>query len=124
MLVCSTMIFSPRAFGFVAIAAQQGRAVRAAVEADVDVAVAGDLHRGDAGDRADFVGQFGRDLLRGLAQLLGELEGGGHGQFAEIALPRLLDGDVQIDAVTGLNVRVESARDLLFNGMEHGELRV
>ena len=48
----------------------------------------------------------------------------GHGQLAEIALPRLLDGYRQIDAVADLNVRTEGARNLLFNGMEHGKLRV
>ena len=64
--------------------------------------------------------QFGGDLSGRLPQLLGQLEGRGHGHFAEIALPRLLDGHRQIDAVANLYVRVESARDLLFNGMEHG----
>ena len=92
----------------------------AAVEADVDVPVAGDFHRGDARDRTDAVDQFLGDLLRRLAQLLGELEGGRHRHFAEVALPRLLDGDRQIDAVANLNVRAERAGDLLFNGMEHG----
>ena len=103
---------------------KQGGAVGAAVEPHVDVAVAGHLHGRDARDGADLVGQFGGDLLRRLAQLLGELERGGHGHFAEIALPRLLDGEGQIDAVARLNVRTEGARNLFFNGMEHGELRV
>ena len=44
----------------------------------------------------------------------------GHGHLAELALPRLLDRYRQVDAVANLYVRVESARNLLFNGMEHG----
>src|SRR5882724_9134146 len=112
------------ALGFDAFAMQQGDAVCATVEPDVDVAVAGDFHRGDAGNGSDFPDELGRDLLRGLAELFGELEGGGDGELAEIALPRLFDRDLKIYAVTGLNMRVESAGELLFNGMEHEELRV
>ena len=85
-----------------AFAAQQRGAVGAAVEPDVDVAVAGHLHGGHAGDGADFADQFGGDLPGRLAQLFGQLEGAGDGHFAEIALPRLLDGDRQVDAVAGL----------------------
>ena len=106
-----------RASGF---AAQQRRRVRAAVEADVEIPVAGHFHGGDARDGADFRHQLGGDFPRRLAQLFGELEGRRHGHFAEIALPRLLDRDRQIDAVADLNVRVESAGYLLFDGMEHG----
>ena len=68
--------------------------------------------------------QLRRDLLGRLAQLFGQLEGGGNGHLAEIALPRLFDGYRQIDAVANLYVRAKGAGDLLFNGMEHGELRV
>ena len=124
MLVCSTMIFSSEAAALRGLAAQQGRRIGAAVEPDVDVAVAGHFQGGDAGDGADLRRQFRRDLLGRLAQLLGELEGRGDGQFAEIALPRLLDGHREIDAVANLNVRAEGAGNLLFNGMEHGKLRV
>ena len=62
--------------------------------------------------------------LGGLAELLGELEGRGDSELAEIAIPRLLDRDRKIYPVTGLNMRVESAGELRFNGMEHEELRV
>jgi len=44
----------------------------------------------------------------------------GHGHFAECALPRLLDGDRQIHAVADLHMGAECARNLLFNGMKHG----
>ena len=102
------------------VAAQQRRAVRAAVEPDIDVAVAGDFHRRHALDRAQFLHQFGGDLLRGLPEQLGQLERRGDSHLAEIALPRLLNGDGQIYAVAHLDVRMKGARNLFFNGMEHG----
>ena len=114
ILVCSTMIFSPESGAARALAAQQARAVSAAVEPHVEVAVAGDFDGGDAFDRADLRRQFRRDLLRRLPQLLGELERRRHRQLAELALLRLLDGYRQIDAVAGLNVRMESARNSVF----------
>ena len=120
MLVCSTMIFSPGRRRLRVLAAQQGRRIRAAVEPDVDVAVARHFQGGDAGDRADLLRQFRGDLLRRLAQLFRQLECRGHRHLAEIALPRLLDGDRQVDAVANLNMRVEGAGNLFFNGMEHG----
>jgi hypothetical protein len=43
------------------------------------------------------------------------------GHFAEFALARLLDGDGEIDAIADLDVRVECAGYLFFNGMEHGK---
>ena len=39
-------------------------------------------------------------------------------------LARLLHVHLEIDTVACLNVRVEGAGNLLFNGMEHGKLRV
>ena len=104
--------------------AQQRIAERPTVQADVDVSVAGHVHRRHAGYGSDFIHQFGRDLFGRLAKLFGQLKGRGHGHFAEIGLPRLLDGYRQIYAVASLYVRAESAGDLLFNGMEHGKLRV
>ena len=77
--------------------------------------------RRHARNRADLLHQFGGDLARRLPQLFGELERGGHGHFAEIALPRLLDGDRQIDAVADLNVRAKGRGNLLFDGMKHGK---
>ncbi len=124
MLVCSTMIFSGRGRGPFRVAAQERRAIRAAVEPDIDVAVAGDLHRGDAGDGADLGGKFRGDLFGRLAELARQLKGDGNGELAELALPRLLDGYRLIDAIPDQDVRTESAGDLLFNGMEHGMLRV
>ena len=124
MLVCSTMIFSPdRGLGR-GLAATAGRAVRAAIEADVDVPVAGHFHGRHAGNRADLVHQFGSDFARRLAQLLGQLEGRRNGHLAEIALPRLLHSNRQVDAVANLDVGVEGVRHLFLNRMEHGKLRV
>ena len=77
--------------------------------------------RGHAFDGPDLGRQLRGDLLRRLPQLLGELKGRRHGHLAEIALPRLLDGDREIDAVAGLNVRVKRAGNSLFDGMEHGK---
>jgi len=54
--------------------------------------------------------------------LLGELERDRHRNFAEFALPRLLDVDRYFDSVTDEDVCTESFRDFLFNGMEHGKL--
>ena len=99
--------------------AQQSLPISAAVEPDVDVAVAGHFQSRDAWDRADFVHQFGGDLPRRLSQLFGQLERGRHGHFAEIALLGLLDGYCQIDAVARLDVIVKGALNLLFERMKH-----
>ena len=109
-----------RTRGGFALAAQQSRAVRSAIEANVDVAIAGHFHGSHAINRPDLVHQFGGDLPGRLPQLFGQLEGCRHGYFAELALPRLLDTHCQIDAVPDLNMRVESARNLFFDGVEHG----
>ena len=106
------------------IAAQERSAIRAAVEPDIDVAVAGHFERGDAWDRADLLDQLRGDLLGRLPELFGELECNRHGHLAELSLPRLLDGDRNLDAVADQNVGAESVRNLFFNGMEHGRLRV
>jgi len=103
-------------------APQQRRCVSAAVEAKIDIAVTRHFERRHAGYRPDLGGQLGRDFLRRLAQSLGKLERRRHRDFAEIALPRLLDGDTQIHAVANLYVRVKRVCDLLFDGMEHGNL--
>ena len=124
MLVCSTMILSSERVRRRGLGAHQSGAIGGAVEADVDVPVAGHFQGSDAGDRADLGRQFGRDLFGRLAQLFGELESGGDGHLAEIALARLLDVYGEIDAVTNLYVRTEGAGNLLFNGMKHGKLRV
>ena len=102
----------------------QAGAIGGAVEADIDVPVAGHFQGRHAGNRADLRRQFGGDLLGRLAQLLRQLESGGDGHLPKIALPRLLDIYREIDAVTNLYVRTEGARNLLFNGMKHGKLRV
>ena len=89
------------------------------------IAVAGHFHGGDAGDGADLRHQFGGDLLGRLAQLFGELEGDGDGHFAEIALARLLHAAPPVRRRSGSEcVHGKRFGDLLFNGMEHGKLRV
>ena len=101
------MILPPVGWPDSAFAAEQRRAVGATVEADVDVAVAGHFHRRHACDGTDLFHQFRGDFLGRLAKLLGELERRRHRHFAEIALPRLLDGHRQIDAVADLNMGVK-----------------
>src|SRR5258705_2310094 len=110
--------------GLFVLATQQRRTVPAAVETYVDVAVAGDFHRLHAVDGPDLFHQLRGDFLRRLTQLFGELKCHRNGHLAELTLTRLLDGYRLIDAVTDLNVRTESTRDLLFDGMEHGKIRV
>jgi len=47
-----------------------------------------------------------------------------HGHFAEIALARLLDGYRQIETVARQYVCTKGVGNALFDGMEHGKLRV
>jgi hypothetical protein len=108
-------------FGF---AAQQGRAQRAAIEPDIDVPVAGHFHRRHAFDGPDLRRQFRRDLSGRLSQLFGKVECGWHGHLAEVALARLLDGYCQIETVARQYVCTKGAGNVLFDGMEHGKLRV
>ena len=107
-----------------ALVRQQRRREGAAVEPQVDVAVAGNLHARHAIDGRHFVHQFLSDLPGGLAQGLGELERGRDRHVAQVALPRLLDGHRQVNAVADLYVCAKRAGDVLFDGMEHGKLRV
>ena len=109
---------------FGSFAAQERVGVSRAVEADIDVAVACDFQRGDAGDGRHFGDQLRGDDLGRLAKLSSELKGGGDGHFTELALAGLLDRDRELDAVTDQDVGVESAGDFFFNGMEHGNLSI
>ena len=70
--------------------------------------------------------QFRGDLARRLLQLFGQLEGGRHRQFAEVALLGLLDGDGKIDAIARLDVIVKGALNLFFEDVKHlrEELRI
>ena len=65
MLVCSTMVFPGSRGGGRIRRLQQRRAIEAAIEADVDVAVAGDFESGNAGDCSHGGDHIGGDLLRG-----------------------------------------------------------
>ena len=120
MLVCSTMIFWPLPAARSPSPGQQPRAESAAIQPEVQVPVARHLDGRHAFDRPDLGRQLGGDLLGRLAQLLGQLEGRRHRHFAEIALPRLLDRNGDIDAVADQNVCVKCVGNALLNGMEHG----
>jgi len=72
-----------------------------AIEADVEIAGAGSLDGGDAGEIAarDPFGELLRELLRDdfgrFAEAFGELEGDGGSELAEGDMGGLLDGDVR-----------------------------
>ena len=83
---------------------EEGYTICSAVEPDIDIAVAGHLHGGDARDRPDLADQFGGDFFRRLAQLLGQLEGDRYSHLPEVALPRLLGGYGQVNAIADLNM--------------------
>ena len=78
--------------------------VSGAFKAEIQVAVAGNFHRGNSRDGSDLRGQLRGDLARSLLQQFGQLECRRHRQFAEFRLLGLLDGNRQIDAVPGLNM--------------------
>ncbi len=105
-------------------ASQQACPISPAIQADIDVAVAGHFHRRHARNRADLLHQLLCDFARRLPQLFGKRESRRHGHLAEATLPRLLHGDRQIYAITDLDVGAEGARNLFFNSMKHGKLRV
>ena len=93
---------------------KQSLRIAGSVDTDVDVSAAGHLERRDTRNRTNFSHQFRCNLARRLLQLFGQLECGGHGQFAEIALLGLLDGHREIDAIARLDVLVKGALNLLF----------
>ena len=99
--------------------AAKSPSISAAIEADIDVAVAGDFHRGDACDGHRFRRPDPPRFSRRLLQQLCQLEGGGHRQLAKIALLRLLDRDRQIDSITRRNMGVKRLLDRLFEVMKH-----
>ena len=110
--------------GVVALAGEQSRAVRAAVEPHVDVAVAGDFHGGDTGDVSGGLDQFRSDFAGWLLQFFGQLEGDGQGQFAEGRLFGLLNGDFGLDTVADTHEVPKRGLYLLFLDMKHGTLSI
>ena len=104
--------------GSAGFAGEQGRSVRAAIEADVDVAVAGHFHGCDARNRADVRDEIGGDLLRRLFEGAGQLEGDGYGDLAERRVARLLQRDGNAEALA------ESRLDLFFQIVKHGNLSI
>ena len=114
MLVCSTMIFSVDCSTATRLRSEEAGAVRGAVEADIDVAVAGHFQRRDALDQTDLGNQLLRDFLRRLAQLLRQLKRDRNGQFAEVRLLGLLNDDLRLYAVTNCNMGLKRLLNTLF----------
>ena len=108
------MIFSAVDARFFFHRIQQPRAIRRAIEPDVDVAVARHFERGDTFNLADVRHQLAGDLLGRLLQLLGKLEGRRDRQLAELRLFGLFDRNRQIDSVSRLNVLVKGFLNPLF----------
>ncbi len=103
-------------------AGQQRRGIGAAIEADIDVAVAGDFHRGDAGNLSDCRDEIRGDFLRRLLQTLRELKRDGDGDLAEGSLTRLLQSEIGIDAELRAEAVAKRRMNLLLKGVEHGNL--
>jgi len=70
-------------FGGLVGGLEQRLAIGAAVQAHVDVSVAGDFKGGDAGDGAQARGDLAADSSGRLAQLAREMEGHGQSEVAE-----------------------------------------
>ena len=103
-------------------AGQQCSGVCAAIEADIDVAVARDFHRGDARSLSDCRDEIRRDFLRRLLQALRELERNGDGDLAEGSLTRLLQSEIGIDAELRAQAVAKRRMNLLLKVVEHGNL--
>ena len=93
---------------------QNSVAVMSAVEANVDVAIAGDLERRNTFKIAETRRNFSRDRLRRFAQLARELKSYGQRDLTEFRLFGLLDRDGYI--------RVEVSFDERRNGVLYGLL--
>ena len=100
---------------------EQGFAVSAAVEPHVDVAIAGDFERGDAGNGAEARDNLPADGLGRLTQLAREVKGHRQGQVAEARLFRLFDCDGGVDAVALAEVPRHVVQKECFDLMEHGK---
>jgi len=98
---------------------QDAVAIRAAVQPDVDVAVAGDFERGDAFDGSQSCDQLGRDGAWSLLQLPGQMERYWDRQFAERRLLGLFQGAGGLEALFGLFFLGDARGNLLFDGMKH-----
>ena len=96
----------------------------AAIETNVDVAIAGDFHRGHAGNLSDRFDQLFGDLLRRLLQGLRELEGNRHGDLAERSLPRLFEAEIGFETEALTELLAECRVDSFFDAIEHGNLSI
>ena len=103
-------------------AGQQRGGISAAIEADIDVAVARDFHRGHARNLADCLDKICGDFLRRLLQSLRELKRDGDGDLPEGSLVRLLKREIGIDAELRAQAVAKCRVNLLLKGMEHGNL--
>ena len=103
MAVCSTIVL-PRARQLAAAGAgagEPGERLRLAVEKEVDVAVRRRLDAREAVDGSERAGDLLGDGARRLAQPARQLEGERHGEIAERAARRDLDGNRREDRVVG-----------------------
>ena len=116
------MTLLPETAGAASAPAQQRRGIGAAIEADIDVAVARDFHCGNAGNLSDGRDEIRGDFLRRLLQTLRELKRDGDGDFAEGSLTRLLQSEIGIDAELRAEAVAKRRMNLLFKGVEHGNL--
>ena len=105
-------------------AAQQRRAIRAAIEADIDVAVAGHFHRRHPGNLTDRLHQLFGNLLRRLFQALRQLKRDRDRYFAKRPLPRLFQRKSGIDAELRPQTVAKRRVNGFLQGMKHGNLSV
>jgi len=99
-------------------------AVQSAVEADIEITVAGDFEFGDAFELAEVRGEFSSDDLGWLLELARKLKGNGQRDLAEIGLLRLLHCDLDIGAVLCLDEMGNCLLDTSFKDMEHGNASI
>lgn len=105
-------------------AAKERGSICAAIEPDIDIAVARDFHRGDAGNRSGGLDEIGGNFLRRLLQTLRELECDRDSDFTERGLAWLFEREGRIDAETRAKAIAESRVDGLFEIVEHGNLSI
>ncbi len=101
------------------VAGEQSRTVRRSIQAQVDVAVAGDLRARDALDGRHFGQNLGGDHTRRFTKLASQREGRGDAQLAEAGLLGRLDNYLRFNAIADFQIRRYTLGDALFDVMEH-----
>ncbi len=111
--------FSGDAFTSFSRSLQYAVTVRAAIQANVDVAVAGDFERGHAFDGSDLGDDFPRDADWRPLELPRQVKRRGDRQLAERGLFRLLQNGRGRKAVAASDKGDGARGNLLFDGMKH-----